>query len=57
MKLPQKVSLGSEMCKIERKHILKSTFLRKYRLGLQTTFFDSFSVLLSFLAENDTERI
>ena len=25
--------------------------------GLQTAFFDSFTVLLSFLAENDTERI
>ena len=32
-------------------------FLRKNVLfGLQTTFFDGFSVLMSFLAENDAER-
>ena len=56
--LHQKVGFGSETCKIERKHVFyMHFFLENVGFDLQTTFFHSFAVLLSFLVENDTERI
>ena len=36
--------------------IFKYFFRKNFMFGLQTTFFDSFNVLVSFLAENDAER-
>ena len=48
-KLTQKVSLGSETCKIERKHFFNDV-IENVVFGLQNVFFDSFNVLLSFLA-------
>ena len=40
------------------KHIFLNAFQRKnVILGLQTAFFDGFNVILSSLAENDTERL
>ena len=37
--------------------ILKYIFTKKMFFGLQTAFFDGFNVLMSFLAQNDTERL
>ena len=57
MKVPQKlqcqkISFGSEPCKIEPKHtFLDCVFTKNVAFGLQTTFFNSFNVLFSFLAE------
>ena len=36
--------------------ILKCIFTKNVIFGLQTTFFDGFNVIMSFLAENDAER-
>ena len=49
-KLPQKVSLGSETCKIEPTYLFMN-FHENVVLGLQITLFDGFNVLFSFLAE------
>ena len=40
----------------ENKPFLNVFLRRNVSFGLQTTFFDGFNVLMSFLAENDAER-
>ena len=50
--LPQKISFGSETCKIEPKHnFFRCIFTKHIVFDLQTTFLDSLNVLLSFLTE------
>ena len=51
-KLSQKVSFGSEICKIESTHTyFEMHFYEKIVFDLQTAFFYVFNVLLGFLAE------
>ena len=41
----------------ENTPFLNAFLCKNVIIGLQTTFFDGFNVLMSFLAEEDTERL
>ena len=41
---------------IRNTYLFSCIFTKKILLGLQTTFFDGFNMLMSFLAGNDAER-